>query len=424
MSFEEFDRKIRDAADHHHPAYDAQAWSRMEKMLDEYLPVKKDRRRRIIFFLLLFLLASGGGAGLLISRARRHARIDLQPLAATHLSPAADQRMAGNSGKSGLLGPSNSMLTQTDAPAGALLHFSRQRTNVDNNTQEINQLTQRSNVPAGGRSDDREVAGTDGDNAVGDVQSQSPLVGKNVLAPLTETAAQKNVPSGSSAALMAGADTAGSKKAATAASKKSAEGRKKDYGWAMSITAGPDISAVAGNYGSVRMVKGFGVSYNASHLFFRTGFYAVQKVYSARPVDYHFATTMPSANLERINADCQVYEVPISIGWRLNGAGRSGFFGAAGLSSYFMKKEDYQFCYTYPSGTSYTHDYYVNNRNHHFFSELTLSAGYMHRAGSRFTVSAEPYIQLPLAGVGEGKIRLKSAGLLISVGMDLHRQRR
>ena len=65
MQFEEFDKKIRDAAEHHHPAYDEKAWDKMKILLDKHLPVKRDDRRRFILFLLLLLIL-GSGAYLII----------------------------------------------------------------------------------------------------------------------------------------------------------------------------------------------------------------------------------------------------------------------------------------------------------------------------------------------------------------------
>ena len=38
MQFDEFDKKAKEAADHHHPAYDEQAWAKMEKKLNKHLP--------------------------------------------------------------------------------------------------------------------------------------------------------------------------------------------------------------------------------------------------------------------------------------------------------------------------------------------------------------------------------------------------
>ena len=55
---EEINKKIKDAADQYHPAYDDAAWGKMEQMLDEHLPQKKDRRR-IIYFIPLAILVAG-----------------------------------------------------------------------------------------------------------------------------------------------------------------------------------------------------------------------------------------------------------------------------------------------------------------------------------------------------------------------------
>jgi hypothetical protein len=50
MQFEEFDDKIKEAAENHHPAYDENAWARMEVLLNKHLPQENDRRRRFILF--------------------------------------------------------------------------------------------------------------------------------------------------------------------------------------------------------------------------------------------------------------------------------------------------------------------------------------------------------------------------------------
>ncbi len=55
---EEINKKIKDAADQYHPAYDDTAWNNMEKLLDEHLPQKKDRRR-IIYLISLILMLTG-----------------------------------------------------------------------------------------------------------------------------------------------------------------------------------------------------------------------------------------------------------------------------------------------------------------------------------------------------------------------------
>src|SRR6476659_3551256 len=66
MLFDNFDKKIKEAAEQHHPAYDENAWRKMENLLNQHLPRQKDRRR---FFLLAFtILSVGGGSFFFLSK--------------------------------------------------------------------------------------------------------------------------------------------------------------------------------------------------------------------------------------------------------------------------------------------------------------------------------------------------------------------
>jgi hypothetical protein len=57
MLDDENDKRIKEAADHYHPEYDDTAWQKMEQLLDEHLPVEKERKR--IFFLIPLVLFIG-----------------------------------------------------------------------------------------------------------------------------------------------------------------------------------------------------------------------------------------------------------------------------------------------------------------------------------------------------------------------------
>ncbi|HET9823813.1 MAG TPA: hypothetical protein VFP87_00690, partial [Chitinophagaceae bacterium] len=68
MRSEYLDKKVQEAAEKHHPAYDEKAWQKMEKLLNQHLPVQRDDDRRRFFLLLFFFLLLGGGAYVLISK--------------------------------------------------------------------------------------------------------------------------------------------------------------------------------------------------------------------------------------------------------------------------------------------------------------------------------------------------------------------
>lgn len=80
-----------------------------------------------------------------------------------------------------------------------------------------------------------------------------------------------------------------------------------------------------------------------------------------------------------------------------------------------MKKENYEYNYKNPSGQTYSYYRNIDNENKHYFSMLSLSAGYQRNLSNRVAVAAEPYVNIPLKGVGYGKVKLKTAGVQVSV---------
>jgi hypothetical protein len=82
-----------------------------------------------------------------------------------------------------------------------------------------------------------------------------------------------------------------------------------------------------------------------------------------------------------------------------------------------MKRESYEYFYKYPSGLIDTKYYTVTNKNQYYFSVLDFSGGYRYNINKRLSLIAEPYIKLPMSGIGIGKIKLNSAGLFFTVNV-------
>ena len=79
-----------------------------------------------------------------------------------------------------------------------------------------------------------------------------------------------------------------------------------------------------------------------------------------------------------------------------------------------MKKETYNYSYKSAGGQPYYRTYSFDNINKHLFSVLSLSAGYQFNLSPKISFSAEPYIKIPLNGVGYGKVKLKETGVLFT----------
>ena len=109
-----------------------------------------------------------------------------------------------------------------------------------------------------------------------------------------------------------------------------------------------------------------------------------------------------------------MWELPLLARYTFNPASKSPFFVSAGMSSYFMKKQQYEYSYKTNMGSmnaSWTNDSTFN----HVFSILDLSAGVEKRIGKHMNFQVEPYARIPLGGVGFGNIRLSSFGVNLTV---------
>ncbi|GAB3854321.1 hypothetical protein GCM10028822_24090 [Hymenobacter terrigena] len=149
------------------------------------------------------------------------------------------------------------------------------------------------------------------------------------------------------------------------------------------------------------------------------GLLRANKRYTARREDYDFGVNTARVyqrDFTDVEGSCTVFDVPLNLRYDLVVGPRHRVFGSAGLSSFLMQHEDYSYEYLNPTtGMPSYWNGSATNQNQHYFSILNLSAGYERILSSRWSLQAEPYLKLPLAGVGTGKIRLTSAGVFLGV---------
>ncbi|MEO7960889.1 MAG: hypothetical protein ABIR19_05035, partial [Ginsengibacter sp.] len=191
--------------------------------------------------------------------------------------------------------------------------------------------------------------------------------------------------------------------------------------FSINFSAGADVSAVSlNNIGKFEFVYGAGVSYTfGRNWLLRTGYYEVKKAYGAKPSDYNppaeFWNYYPY--LKKIDAACKIAEIPIIVDYIIQNKPRYNFSASAGMSSYFMKQETYNYHSKNPSGQYQQKSYTINNENKHYFSSLRLSAGYERKFNQRISLITEPYINVPVSGIGYGKVKLNGVGVLMTVNV-------
>ncbi|MDP9230768.1 MAG: PorT family protein [Bacteroidota bacterium] len=435
MQSEEIDKKIREAADKHHPVYDESAWKKMENLLDVHLPQQKDGKRRIIFLLLLLLIVSGS-AYLLIDRPWQYRNDSAKNNNLTGnevRTTVSNNKQVKNDGtkreiEKNQVTSGTDILQETNKKS-----FTDQNKIIRNNYQKSNsnpgigirkqknKSMDRSSAAIRKTNDNNILIAEDANEMkkpaqeLNNITDNISIISKNDNAAgnndlLTQAPVQKNESSGNSVV----------NKTNSASSDKKHKKQGRGTAWAFSLSAGPDISAVSlENIGKVNITYGAGFGYTFKKFTLRTGFYVNKKVYSVSSDYYHPPPNYwtYNADLQRVDADCKVYEIPLSIAYRFKDSKKHSWFTSIGFSSYLMKKETYNYLYKDAAGQLQYHGWTLRNQNKHYFSIMTISGGYERKINNAFTVMAEPYFQMPLDGIGFGKIKLNSAGVLLTVAV-------
>ncbi|MDO7874627.1 hypothetical protein Q5H93_07775 [Hymenobacter sp. ASUV-10] len=190
----------------------------------------------------------------------------------------------------------------------------------------------------------------------------------------------------------------------------------------LGLLAAPDVSTVKmADYQAPTPNLGVLLEYRlTTRLRVNTGLLHSTKQYRARRQDYDWSYYPRGATgtFEWVDGRCTILDVPVNLRYDVLARPRYQVFGSAGLSSLFMQHENYAYDYEY-YGRLYRWESSFTNENQHWFSVLNLSAGYEHNLSQHWRLQVEPYVKMPLGGVGAGKVRLMSGGVFFGVKYGL-----
>ncbi len=164
-----------------------------------------------------------------------------------------------------------------------------------------------------------------------------------------------------------------------------------------------------------KAVYGVGIGYRFNkRLSLQTGFYFGKKVYAAGAADYKVKPGSYIAKFISAEAECYIYDIPVTLRYNALQKRMGNFYVATGLSSFILKRETYDMHFFNPAGM-YRHMPYTYKHNVAYLSVFNISMGYEHKLSSSLFLLAEPYLKVPLSGLGEGSVKLNSAGLQLGV---------
>ncbi len=187
----------------------------------------------------------------------------------------------------------------------------------------------------------------------------------------------------------------------------------------LSLMYSPDLSSVGlGDFSDTGARMGGYLSYSFNRIItLRVGAVKIKNYYTADGSQYKPSGFGTYSQFSAISAtgQCEILEIPINI--RLNYLNRNKhhLFLTGGLSSYIMMDEQYEFEYGYNPPPNAMESWRSNGTSSHILGVLNLSTGYEYDLARRWSLQVEPFINIPITGIGWGNVNLYSVGSYFTI---------
>jgi Outer membrane protein beta-barrel domain len=190
---------------------------------------------------------------------------------------------------------------------------------------------------------------------------------------------------------------------------------KANKGFYIGFVVGPDISSV--DFQSIKQ-PGFSLGVTAGYRFSKkisleTGFLFDRKYYYSDGT--HYKNQQPGYTIVNVNGNCNMLEIPLLLRYDFASGSNHGFFAKAGFSSYLMTKQNYSANSEYNGMPPQQFDWTNSKDKGYFLSVAQLSGGYEFSISGKTKIQIEPYIKIPLQGIGQGSMPISSAGIYFGI---------
>lgn len=186
----------------------------------------------------------------------------------------------------------------------------------------------------------------------------------------------------------------------------------------LAISAGPSFSSVKTQpidktgY-SLGMLLGYNVNKNID---IETGVLFVKKYFNARGKEFNqdIIKTPEGTRLVSLNGEASITQIPLNVIYNFSSKTTSHFFVTANLVTNVIHSESYNYMLKENETFNELSRSYKKGSDN-LFSNLSVGVGYTQNLGSEWKLSAEPYYQYPLSGIGLGKLFIQTYGINIKI---------
>ncbi|MEO6639518.1 MAG: outer membrane beta-barrel protein [Ginsengibacter sp.] len=201
---------------------------------------------------------------------------------------------------------------------------------------------------------------------------------------------------------------------------KASQDFRKKKGIYVGLVAGTDFSKVhAGSFDHSGVNAGIIAGYRFNKkISLESGINWDKKYYTSDGKTFRMdkiASTMPSGmvinNLESNNS---FVEIPLKMKFDFFTKGNNNLFVSGGVSAYIITREKNMYHVTYNGDNKDILGVYEKN-NYGLPAVANISLGYEKTVFKNFDIRIEPYLKIPLRGMGVGSLPVTSAGLQIGI---------
>ncbi|GAB3937425.1 hypothetical protein [Mucilaginibacter myungsuensis] len=122
------------------------------------------------------------------------------------------------------------------------------------------------------------------------------------------------------------------------------------------------------------------------------------------------------------NVRSGIIDIPLNLDYQLYSHAQNKFSVGAGISSYIMTSQNYQYSYIDPDFNPT--EMSIGTTDRYFASTMNLQVTYTRQLTPKFGLSFQPYFKLPLKQIGDSQSKLQTAGLAIGVNWNLNTLRK
>ncbi|MBN9384531.1 MAG: PorT family protein [Chitinophagaceae bacterium] len=185
------------------------------------------------------------------------------------------------------------------------------------------------------------------------------------------------------------------------------------------ILGSPDLSTI-----KMQSVKSVGYNFGLllgysfnSRWSIETGLYYDRKKYYTDG-EYFSKEKVPQLNnynIKTADGFCNMWEIPLNVRYNFSRGDKIKWFATVGFSNYLMTGETYTFTGSTAWDPNWKKTWSYTTPYKYWFSILDFSVGFEQRLGKIGNLRLEPFVRVPLTGVGTGSLSIMSAGLNIGI---------